>query len=93
MSGAGGRPGRITVLYFARLREALGRTSDEFDLPAGVDTVGALRHWLIARGEPWAGAFAQVRRVRAAVGQDMATDDTSIVAGAEVAFFPPVTGG
>jgi molybdopterin synthase sulfur carrier subunit len=84
---------KITVLYFARLRELMGRERDEIDLPAHVTTVAALREWLTAQGAPWDAAFAETRRLRAAVNQDMARDDTQLSAGAEVAFFPPVTGG
>ena len=84
---------KVTVLYFARLREAIGRERDDFTLPADVTTLGALRAWLIARGAPWSGAFGEVKRIRAAVGQAMATDDTPLADGAEIAFFPPVTGG
>ncbi len=84
---------KITVLYFAKLRELIGRERDEFDVPAEVITVAALRDWLVARGAPWDAAFGETRRVRAAVNQDMARDDTLLAAGAEVAFFPPVTGG
>ena len=84
---------KVTVLYFARLREALGRDRETLELPAGVATVGALRAWLIGRGAPWSEAFTEIRRIRAAVAQEMATDDTALSEGAEVAFFPPVTGG
>jgi molybdopterin synthase sulfur carrier subunit len=83
----------LTLLYFARLREALGRDRETVQLPAGVATVAELRAWLIARGEPFAGAFGEIRRIRAAVNQSMAHDDTRLADGAEVAFFPPVTGG
>jgi molybdopterin synthase sulfur carrier subunit len=84
---------KVTVLYFARLREAIGRGSETLELPEGVRTVGALRAWLVGRGAPWAEAFTEIKRIRAAVAQDMATDDTPLADGAEVAFFPPVTGG
>jgi molybdopterin synthase sulfur carrier subunit len=84
---------KVTVLYFARLREALGRDRETLELPAGVTTVGELRGWLVARGSPWAEAFAEIRRIRAAVAQEMATDETPLGDGADVAFFPPVTGG
>jgi len=83
----------ITVLYFARLREALGRDRETLELPPGVTTVGELRAWLVGRGAPWAEAFTEIRRIRAAVAQQMAGDDTRLAEGAEVAFFPPVTGG
>ncbi|MCA3219630.1 MAG: molybdopterin converting factor subunit 1 [Burkholderiales bacterium] len=84
---------KITVLYFAKLREAMERDREELELPADVTTVAALRSWLVARGAPWDAAFGETRRLRAAVNQDMARDDTPLTAGAEVAFFPPVTGG
>jgi len=84
---------KVTVLYFARLREAVGRDREMLELPAEVTTVGALRAWLIGRGAPWAEAFTEISRIRAAVAQEMAADDTRLVDGAEIAFFPPVTGG
>lgn len=84
---------KVNVLYFARLREAIGRDRETLDLPAGVATVGALRAWLIARGAPWSEAFTEIKRIRVAVAQQMAAEDTPLAEGAEVAFFPPVTGG
>ncbi|MFN3565229.1 MAG: molybdopterin converting factor subunit 1 [Burkholderiaceae bacterium] len=84
---------KVKVLYFARLREAIGRDGEELELPSGVADVAALREWLAARGEPWASAFGEIRRIRTAVDQTMATDDAALREGAEVAFFPPVTGG
>lgn len=84
---------KVRVLYFARLREAIGRDGEELELPSGVASVAALRDWLVARGEPWASAFGEIRRIRAAVDQTMAGDDAALREGAEVAFFPPVTGG
>ena len=84
---------RLSVLYFARLRDAIGRSSETLDVPAGVATVGELRAWLAQRGAPWSEAFAQVRPIRAAMDQAMAADATQLREGAEVAFFPPVTGG
>lgn len=83
----------LTVLYFARLRDAIGHGAEELTVPAQIATVGALRTWLIERGAPWADAFAQVSGIRAAVDRAMARDDTPLAEGAEVAFFPPVTGG
>lgn len=84
---------KLELRYFARLREALGRDRESVELPAGVATVGDLRAWLVARGEPYAAAFGEIRRIRAAVDQAMAKDDTPLADGGEVAFFPPVTGG
>jgi molybdopterin synthase sulfur carrier subunit len=84
---------KVTVLYFARLREALGRDCEQLELPERVATVGALRQWLVARGSPWAEAFTEIKRIRAAVDQSLAGDEARLAEGAEVAFFPPVTGG
>ena len=83
----------ITVLYFARLREALGTGSEEIALPQSVSTLEGLRGLLLARGGAWSEELAATRRVRAAVNQTMADGDTAIADGDEVAFFPPVTGG
>jgi molybdopterin synthase sulfur carrier subunit len=84
---------KLRVLYFAALRERIGRAEEVVDVPATVSDVGELQRWLVSRGEPWATAFAETRRVRAAVDQDMATAGSALHENAEVAFFPPVTGG
>ena len=81
----------VQVRYFAALREVLGG-SEAVHIASG-STVGALRDLLIARGGAHAQVLARQRAVRAAVAQQMAADDTLLTAGAEVAFFPPVTGG
>jgi molybdopterin synthase sulfur carrier subunit len=84
---------KLTILYFASLREALGLDRETVELPSEVKTVGDLREWLRARGGVWESALAQGRSVRAAVAQRMAAADTELMPDAEVAFFPPVTGG
>jgi molybdopterin synthase sulfur carrier subunit len=83
----------VTVLYFARLRERLGKASEQLDLPADVTDVESLRSVLQQRGGPWAEEMASGRQIRAAVNQDIAHGDTAISDGDEIAFFPPVTGG
>lgn len=83
----------ITILYFAGLREALGTQGETVELPRHVGTVAQLRAWLRERGDPWADALAEERAIRMAVDHAMARPDTPLHAGAEVAFFPPVTGG
>ena len=83
----------ITILYFARLREALGTASEELTLPANVGDLAALRTALISRGGAWADELAHAKPIRAAVNQDMAAGDTPVRDGDEIAFFPPVTGG
>ena len=81
----------ITVRYFASLREALG-ASEAVPLAEG-RTLGQLRDALIARGGRHAEVLARGRALRCALNQQMADEATPVPAGAEVAFFPPVTGG
>jgi molybdopterin synthase sulfur carrier subunit len=83
----------ITLLYFARLREALGTGQEQLALPAGIGTLRALRAHLALRGDAWAKEMAEGRNLRAAVNQAVATADAPVADGDEVAFFPPVTGG
>ncbi|HQN14188.1 MAG TPA: molybdopterin converting factor subunit 1 [Quisquiliibacterium sp.] len=83
----------VTIRYFASLREAVGVAHEQIDLPPGVHTAGALRAWLRGRGPVWAEALAETRAVRVAVDQVSGDADTAVRDGAEVAYFPPVTGG
>ena len=84
---------KVRVLYFASLREQVGLSKEEIELPGDAATVGALRSQLQARGGAWATALAEGKLLRMAVNMDMAQGDAPIKAGDEVAFFPPVTGG
>jgi molybdopterin synthase sulfur carrier subunit len=81
----------IQIRFFAAIREAVGIPSLTLDTQAA--TVGELRDELIGRGGVWAEALARGKSVRASVNQAMAEDASPLPAGAEVAFFPPVTGG
>lgn len=83
----------MKVLYFAWVRQKVGRGEEIVDAPREAATVGALAQWLQARGGGYAEAFADLTRVRAAVNQEHVGFDAPIRAGDEVAFFPPVTGG
>ncbi|HMW18851.1 MAG TPA: molybdopterin converting factor subunit 1 [Accumulibacter sp.] len=82
----------LKILYFAHLREALDRASEDLPLPAGVTDVAALRGHLAERGGPW-NLLLTARNLRCAINQEMARADSTIADGDEVAFFPPVTGG
>jgi molybdopterin synthase sulfur carrier subunit len=82
---------QVTVKYFASVREAIGTGSEAFDTQA--TTLGGLRDELLARGGAHAEALARTRAVRLALNQVMADESAPLAAGAEVAFFPPVTGG
>jgi molybdopterin synthase sulfur carrier subunit len=82
---------KIQLRYFASLREALG-TGEAIEVAPGT-TVGALRDQLIARGGNHAEVLARGRALRAALNQTMCAETTELSEGAELAFFPPVTGG
>jgi len=83
----------LNLVYFARLREALGLESEEVPLPQGVQDVEGLTQWLRNRGNAWETEFAPGKRVRVAVNLELAEQATRVGDGDEVAFFPPVTGG
>ena len=82
---------RVQLRFFASLREALG-ASEEIQLPEA-STVGALRDLLLARGGRHAELLARSRAVRCALNQVLCDESAALSDGAEVAFFPPVTGG
>jgi len=81
----------VTVRYFASIREALGTGSES--VATSATTLAALRDQLIARGGAHAEALARGKAVRVALDQVMSDESAALADGAEVAFFPPVTGG
>lgn len=82
----------LNLLYFASLRESVGRADEQMPLPVPA-TVSALVTALVARGGAWADALSADKRWRVAVNQQMAAMDTPLKTGDEVAIFPPVSGG
>ena len=84
---------KVTLKFFAGVREQLGSAGETLDVPAGVATVGQLREHLAARGGEWAAALGGQRALRMACNQVMCGAQAPLADGAEVAFFPPVTGG
>jgi molybdopterin synthase sulfur carrier subunit len=83
----------VTLLYFAWVRQKIGKSEETVAPPANVRTVGELAAWLATRGAGYADAFADPKRLRAAVNQDHVGFDAVVSDDDEVAFFPPVTGG
>jgi len=84
---------KLNILFFASLREELDADRESVELPDQVSTVGDLVAWLGERGEHWQAALAEERSLGIAVNQALANNETALADGAEVAFFPPVTGG
>ena len=82
---------KLTVCYFASIREALG-ASESVEAAEG-SSVGAVRDALIARGGTHASALARGRALRTALNQVLCDEAAIVRDGDELAFFPPVTGG
>lgn len=83
----------IKLLYFARLREALGVHEELVQVEDKVCDISQLAAWLRQRGENWEKELGGSSVVRVAVNLDMAQPNTLVHDQDEVAFFPPVTGG
>lgn len=84
---------KLTLVYFAWVREAIGRDEEQVERPAPGTTIGALIGQLAAQGGAYAEAFSQPAKLRAALDQRFTPLDTVIGDAKELAIFPPVTGG
>lgn len=83
----------MKLVYFAWVRERVGKADEVVDLPPGLATVSDLVAWLKTRGEEYAYAFDTDGVVRAAIDRVHAKPDAAIAGASEIAFFPPMTGG
>ena len=83
----------MRLLYFAWVRQKVGRGEEVAEVPREAKTVGDVARWLSSRGGGYAEAFADLKRLRAAVNQEHVDFGAAVSASDEVAFFPPVTGG
>jgi molybdopterin synthase sulfur carrier subunit len=83
----------VKILYFAWVRERLGKAEEQVEPPAGIITVGDLMTWLAKRGEEYAHAFENPKVIRAAINRNHVRPETAIAGADEIAFFPPMTGG
>ncbi|MBX6425690.1 MAG: molybdopterin converting factor subunit 1 [Variibacter sp.] len=83
----------MKILYFAWMRERVGKAEEDVTPPAEVATVAQLVEWLAGRGEEYAHAFANPKIVRAAIDRTHVKPDAPIAGAREIAFFPPMTGG
>ena len=83
----------IKVLYFASVRERVGKPEEEIEPPAGIATVSQLMSWLAARGDQYAYAFENPKTIRAAIDRKHVRSEAVIEGAHEIAFFPPMTGG
>ena len=84
---------RLKIVYFAWVRERVGKPEETLDLPDGVTTVIDLVRFLKTRGEEYEHAFENEAVVRAAIDHVHAKPEAALGDAREVAFFPPMTGG
>ena len=83
----------VKLLYFAWVRERIGKPEEEIEPPAAIATVADLMGWLALRGEEYAHAFENPKVIRAAIDKTHVQAATPIKGASEIAFFPPMTGG
>lgn len=83
----------MKILYFAWLRERIGQSEEEIDLPPHVTTVASLAEHLAGRSPAHARAFADRRAIKTALDQRFVPSETLLGDAQEIAFFPPFTGG
>lgn len=84
---------RLKLVYFAWVRERVGRTDEVVEVPDDVATIADLVRWLKDRGEEYAHAFENEAVVRAAIDRTHVKPGAALAGAGEVAFFPPMTGG
>jgi molybdopterin synthase sulfur carrier subunit len=83
----------VKLLYFAWVRERVGKPEEEIVPPGDVLTVAGLMQWLAGRGEEYAYAFENPKVIRAAIDRTHVKPEAAIAGAREIAFFPPMTGG
>ncbi len=83
----------MKLRYFAWVRERVGKPEEDIELPASVTTAAELMTWLAGRGEEYAYAFENPKVIRVAIDRTHVPPGAPIKAAAEIAFFPPMTGG
>ena len=83
----------MKLIYFAWVRERIGKQEEEVELPASVATVADLLQWLRARGEEYENALQQPQVIRVAIDREHVDHAEEIAGAREIALFPPMTGG
>ncbi|WP_112662695.1 molybdopterin converting factor subunit 1 [Microvirga flavescens] len=83
----------MKLVYFACVRERVGKTDEEVALPETIETVAQLIGWLKTRGEEYEYAFEKEGVIRVAVDHVHVRPEARLAGAREVAFFPPMTGG
>lgn len=83
----------MKLIYFAWVRERIGKAEEVVDLPAELETVSDLLGWLRERGEEYENALQHPEVIRVAINQEHVAHGEKIAGASEIALFPPMTGG
>ncbi len=83
----------MKLIYFAWVRERIGKPEEDIELPDSVKTVGDLLLFLKGRGDEYEAALQYPKVIRVAINQDHVEHDELIAGAREIALFPPMTGG
>jgi molybdopterin synthase sulfur carrier subunit len=83
----------MKLIYFAWVRERIGKPQEDVDLPGDVETVADLLRWLRSRGEEYENALQYPDVIRVAIDQEHVDHGEKLGAAREIALFPPMTGG
>lgn len=81
------------LVYFAWVRERIGKTEEDVALPGTLQTIADLLEWQRSRGEEYAYAFENAPHIRTAIDRKHVKHDAALAGAREIAFFPPMTGG
>ncbi len=83
----------LNIVYFAWVKERLGRGEERIEIPEGVDDISALINYLIRKESAYNDVFSDLAKLRFALDQDFVSIDAPLMNAEELAIFPPVTGG
>lgn len=83
----------MKAVYFAWVRERIGKRDEDLSPPEGVATVADLIAWMKTRGDGYTAAFADEASIRTAIDHGHVKHDAIVRGAREIAFFPPMTGG
>jgi molybdopterin synthase sulfur carrier subunit len=83
----------VRIVYFAWVRERIGKGEEELEIPAEVKTAGELVSWLATLGEGYEEALRFPKAIRVAVNQEHVEHNELIAGAREIGIFPPMTGG
>lgn len=93
MNDEGASDMAMKLVYFAWVRERIGTATEEVDLPDDIATVSGLLDWLKARGGGYAAALEHSKVIRVAIDREHVDHSAKLAGAAEIALFPPMTGG